>query len=342
LTEKLEPAEDGLYRLKNKYRADHPQFQEKKSSAVKFILGTELSCIYKKNDKTRRIHNLVFAPSLEIVEKIKSENNYEFKIDIGSTVPDQFTLKVAKKLYDLGQTSMVFAMEVAEGLINKTDLRKENKRWLTDSLLTSAIRNGLAAGLNELVLYHLSGFPSETDEHILAYTEFVKNILKTYPQIQKIYISSGPVFPTIDTPLEHESQISFPEAKRRWYYFKSLFKNEKKVKLKWMLSMTSGQLVNYKSKPETSFIRAYFYRASSKMNKVLKDLVNDFPNSQDYLKISIKTMHKYMIKNHINYNNYLQGKECINSGFFENIRHFSISNKKNMLAFLPSILNLHN
>ena len=73
LTEKLEPAEDGLYRLKNKYRADHPQFQEKKSSAVKFILGTELSCIYKKNDKTRRIHNLVFAPSFEIVRKINSE-----------------------------------------------------------------------------------------------------------------------------------------------------------------------------------------------------------------------------------------------------------------------------
>ena len=67
------PTEDGLYRLKNKYRADHPQFQEKNPRDVRFILGAELSCIYKKSGKTRRIHHLVFAPSFEVVRKINAE-----------------------------------------------------------------------------------------------------------------------------------------------------------------------------------------------------------------------------------------------------------------------------
>ena len=38
-----------------------------------FMLTTELSSIYKQGDKLRRIHNLVFAPSLEVVEKINKE-----------------------------------------------------------------------------------------------------------------------------------------------------------------------------------------------------------------------------------------------------------------------------
>src|SRR3990170_6572353 len=73
LSEKLEPTETGLYRLKKEFKKSDPRFQEKAPRKIRFILGTELSCIYKKDDKTRRIHNLVFAPSFEIVRKINSE-----------------------------------------------------------------------------------------------------------------------------------------------------------------------------------------------------------------------------------------------------------------------------
>ena len=51
----------GIYKLK------------KSSSPTRFILGTELSCIKKHKDKTRRIHVCVFAPSLEVVEKFNNE-----------------------------------------------------------------------------------------------------------------------------------------------------------------------------------------------------------------------------------------------------------------------------
>ena len=60
LKEKLEPAEPGLFKLKNS------------GSTIRFILTTEISCIYSKKFKVRKIHILIFAPSFEVVEKINA------------------------------------------------------------------------------------------------------------------------------------------------------------------------------------------------------------------------------------------------------------------------------
>lgn len=40
---------------------------------VNFLLSTEISSIYTQGDKTRRVHNLIFAPSLVTTEKIIAE-----------------------------------------------------------------------------------------------------------------------------------------------------------------------------------------------------------------------------------------------------------------------------
>ncbi|MDO8470471.1 MAG: endonuclease Q family protein [bacterium] len=58
LRSKLEPSAPGLFKLKNN------------TSGTSFILTTEISCIYSKNGKVRKVHLLVFAPSLEAVKKI--------------------------------------------------------------------------------------------------------------------------------------------------------------------------------------------------------------------------------------------------------------------------------
>lgn len=55
----------GLYRLKNARNTD--------AQKIKFILSTEISCIYKHNDKVRRIHLLIIAPNIEAVEKFNNE-----------------------------------------------------------------------------------------------------------------------------------------------------------------------------------------------------------------------------------------------------------------------------
>jgi len=48
-------------------------FDLKTPSKMKFILTTEISCIYKQGDKVRKIHLIVFAPSLEVVDKINKK-----------------------------------------------------------------------------------------------------------------------------------------------------------------------------------------------------------------------------------------------------------------------------
>lgn len=58
LKENLEPAEPGLFKLK------------KTNNETRFLLTTEISCIYKKNHKVRRIHLIIFAPSFAIVDQI--------------------------------------------------------------------------------------------------------------------------------------------------------------------------------------------------------------------------------------------------------------------------------
>ena len=62
LKEELEPAESGLYKLKGAG-----------DDETRFILTSEISCIYSKNNKVRKIHIIVFSPSFEICEKINTQ-----------------------------------------------------------------------------------------------------------------------------------------------------------------------------------------------------------------------------------------------------------------------------
>ena len=61
LKEKLIPAEQGLFCLKNS------------NLSTRFILTAEISCIYKKAEKIRKIHIVVFAPNFKAVDKINFE-----------------------------------------------------------------------------------------------------------------------------------------------------------------------------------------------------------------------------------------------------------------------------
>ncbi len=82
LKEKLEPAEQGLFKLKDEFKINN-QFinQAKRNFQVRFILTSEISNIYKKTDKVRKVHNLVFAPDFDTVEKIQNNlQNLNFNI----------------------------------------------------------------------------------------------------------------------------------------------------------------------------------------------------------------------------------------------------------------------
>lgn len=71
LTSKLVPAEPGLFRLKDDIaRAADADVPGACRGPVRFLLSVEISSIYKRGDKTRKVHNLVFAPDLETAGKI--------------------------------------------------------------------------------------------------------------------------------------------------------------------------------------------------------------------------------------------------------------------------------
>jgi len=59
LKEELVEKESGLYGLK-----------ANKDSKVRFLCSTEISCIYSKGGKVRRLHICILAPNLKVVEKI--------------------------------------------------------------------------------------------------------------------------------------------------------------------------------------------------------------------------------------------------------------------------------
>lgn len=74
MREKLEPAEAGLFRLKAEVAAAvDPEIPPACRGVVRFMPAGEISNIYKKFDKVRKIHNVVFLPSLEAVEKFQIE-----------------------------------------------------------------------------------------------------------------------------------------------------------------------------------------------------------------------------------------------------------------------------
>lgn len=67
ISQQLEEAGEGMYKLQGE------SGNGKGDKEIIFLLSTEISSIYKQGDKLRRIHNLIFVPSLEVAEKVNIE-----------------------------------------------------------------------------------------------------------------------------------------------------------------------------------------------------------------------------------------------------------------------------
>jgi DNA helicase-2/ATP-dependent DNA helicase PcrA len=74
LKKKLEPVGNGLMRLKSDYRLEESRYcsGEHMPREVLFVLTGEISNIYKKNGKVRKVHNLCVFPDFEAVEKVQA------------------------------------------------------------------------------------------------------------------------------------------------------------------------------------------------------------------------------------------------------------------------------
>lgn len=71
LREKLIEAENGLFRLKpDLASAISPEIPKSCQDAPRFMLTAEISCIYKKNEKTRKVHHLILLPDFDSALKL--------------------------------------------------------------------------------------------------------------------------------------------------------------------------------------------------------------------------------------------------------------------------------
>lgn len=94
LEAKLVEQEPGLYRLVD------GQFSD-----IRYMLTTEVSQIYRKNDRTRRIHNLLFAPSIESVKKTNAwllDAGFNLKAD-GRPILGLDSEELYKRLKDIDE-----------------------------------------------------------------------------------------------------------------------------------------------------------------------------------------------------------------------------------------------
>ncbi len=69
----LVPVEDGLFRLRDEHVP--PGLAQPPGGfgpeEVRFLLGVEISSIYKKNGATRKVHNLVYMPDLDSMDRFQ-------------------------------------------------------------------------------------------------------------------------------------------------------------------------------------------------------------------------------------------------------------------------------
>lgn len=73
LEEKLEPAEVGLFKLREAF--SKPMDAHVPNSCrmpVRFMLTVEISNIYKRLNKVRKVHNLIWFPSIEAAKKVQA------------------------------------------------------------------------------------------------------------------------------------------------------------------------------------------------------------------------------------------------------------------------------
>ena len=68
LDEKLDPVGNGLFTLKREYRTD--DVPESCKADVYFILSAEISCIYGKNGKTRKVHSVILSPDIAAAARL--------------------------------------------------------------------------------------------------------------------------------------------------------------------------------------------------------------------------------------------------------------------------------
>lgn len=108
LKERLVPEEEGLYKLNKKVARKTDKFiPESCRGITRFLPTAEVCNIYKKNGKTRKIHNIIFLPDLSLVEKFNRKIVKLGKIESdGRPIFTFDVVTLLKILFDVSERAM--------------------------------------------------------------------------------------------------------------------------------------------------------------------------------------------------------------------------------------------
>ncbi|OGM94696.1 hypothetical protein A2524_02240 [Candidatus Wolfebacteria bacterium RIFOXYD12_FULL_48_21] len=105
LTEKLEQAEPGLFKLKKKHK--RPMLWETLAD-TRFIISGEISSIYSRGGKVRRVHNIILLPSLESAKRLNVLLGKRGNIvSDGRPILGIDSEELAKIIFDIEPTAMI-------------------------------------------------------------------------------------------------------------------------------------------------------------------------------------------------------------------------------------------
>ena len=105
LSGKLESAEEGLFRLKKKHQRKTiwDTYAE-----TRFVISGEISSIYSRGGKTRRVHNIILLPSIESAKKLNDELGKRGNIvSDGRPILGIDSEDLAKIIFDIEPTAMI-------------------------------------------------------------------------------------------------------------------------------------------------------------------------------------------------------------------------------------------
>jgi PHP family Zn ribbon phosphoesterase len=199
LKDKLEEDGSGLLRAKNSQNENEP----------KFILTSEISCIYTQGGKGRRIHLVVFAPSFGIVEKINEKLSQRGNLYAdGRPIFGMSAKELAKIILDVCPECLIIPAHVWTpwfaifGSNSGFDSVKECFEELTPQIY--ALETGLSSDpvmnwrLSALDKYALVSFsdahsPANLGREAVVFEIAEKNLL-SYPLIIKMIKEASPHF----------------------------------------------------------------------------------------------------------------------------------------------------
>lgn len=111
LKDSLSEAEEGLFRLNTKIQdTRYKQTSNNKSQITntRFVLSAEISCIYSKNNKVRKIHLIVLAPDFKTVEKINAQLSWSGNLSSdGRPILGMDAKEIAKIVFETNPSCMV-------------------------------------------------------------------------------------------------------------------------------------------------------------------------------------------------------------------------------------------